>query len=153
MIPRRIVPDIPLQEFLNIIQFTVIPEIKPLHQPLPIRPDVIVFRILLKHLFDKLRLPCRVIELIDYQLPMVPYLVILFVAESFRVEEFDFLAEVSVQGKDHFGAIEPIKSELKRRNEIPIELPDGIMCGVHLGDVFSDLESSLAVLLLCSYSA
>lgn len=85
----------------------MIPEAEPLDEPLPVRPDVVVFGILLEHARNKLGLAAGVVEPVDDQLPVMPDLVVLFMPKGCVVDVFDLAAQIKVESKDYFCAVKP----------------------------------------------
>ncbi len=105
MRPRGVVPHVLLQQGLDGTELAVLPSAFALrreeaqlpHQVLPIRPDVIVLAVLLKHLRHEVSFRARQlqdlravvrdrrVQVIDDQLPMVPDLVVLLVRERHAV--------------------------------------------------------------------
>lgn len=106
MIPRAIIPNIFLNHALRPLQLLLLlKQIKPLHQPLSIAPDVIILRILLQHCSNEIRFAFGGVEFIDDGLPVVPDLVVLEVSESRGVEPGDFFVQVFLEFGDRFGAV------------------------------------------------
>ena len=89
MIPRRVIPNVVVQEALAFLQLAGIPEVELLNEPLSVAPDVIVLCILVEHLGEKLKLALDAAQPGDDQLSMVPDLVVLNVLERYGVEPLD----------------------------------------------------------------
>ena len=111
MVPGGVISHILFQEFRNILEFPLIPQTEALNKPLPVRPDVIVLGVLLKHARDELSLARWITKSIDDQLPMVPYLVVFLVSECLLIQKRDFRMQINLEGEDDFGAVEPTNSK------------------------------------------
>ena len=105
MVPSRIVPNILLEQVLDGLELASVPEREPLHQPLPVAPDVVVFAVVLEHLRNEIRLAVGRTQPVDDELAVVPDLVVFLVREGRLVEPGYFLGEVCVYGFENLCAV------------------------------------------------
>lgn len=73
--------------------------------------------------------------MIDEELSMVPDLVVLLVVESYFIDPGYFSGDGGVECKEC---------------GCPVE-PDGVVCGIHGDDVFSEFENAGRVFFCCHY--
>jgi hypothetical protein len=108
MVPCRVVPHVCLQHLLYGLDLARIPKRESLHEPLSIAPNVVVFLVQRKHFRDKFLFAFGATNFVHDSLTVVPYLVVLLVAECGGVEPFDFCAEVSSYAEYDSSAVEPV---------------------------------------------
>lgn len=115
MVPRRVVPDVLPNQSCRLFQLALLPQPEPPHQPLPVRPDVVVLGVLLEHLAYEVRLADRGAELVDDELPMVPDLVVFLVRDGRFVQPVEFFVEVCLSCFEDARAVKPCESLLLAR--------------------------------------
>lgn len=116
---------------------------------------MVVLRVLLKHLRNKIRFSFGIAKFIYYQLSVMPDLVVLLMVERFLVEKLNLLLQVLVERKQRLRTVEPIGRQQGDLAWTCTEriVPNGVVRRVHINHMVRDTQCALAHLISCHDSS